>query len=252
MLHKKIAIIGLGNMGKIIAQRLLKEEIVSSKNLLLGDRETNKSVANIADVILLTIKPKDLENLGKEIKKDLTQDKIIISTLAGVSIEKLKKVLHKNQKIIRAMPSINASVGRSLTFWIRSSEVSEKDTGMASIIFEALGEHVEVSNEGILNKITPIAGSGPAYFFYFTKLLEKAAMNAGLDKETAQRTARLTFLGSARLFRRSDESLDQLIDKVSSKGGVTEKVLKSLEDNNFEKTFLKSITKGVKALEKLQ
>lgn len=251
MIHKKIAIIGLGNMGKIIAQRLLKEEIVSSKNLLLGDRDTDQSVARIADILVLAVKPKDLEVLAKQIKKEINTEKLVISMLAGINIEKLKKLLGKNQKIIRTIPNINASVGRSLTFWVKSPEVLERDVEIASIIFEALGEHFEISDEAILNKITPISGSGPAYFFYLTKLLEKAAVNAGMDKETAQRTARLTFLGSARLFRKSDESLEQLIDKVSSKGGVTEKVLKSLEKENFEKIFLKSIQKGIKVLEKL-
>ncbi len=197
------------------------------------------------DIVILAIKPQAFEEFTKFIKIDL-KDKVVISIMAGVSIEKINKFL-KIKKIIRSMPNLCAQVSQALTGWISSKEVSKTEKEIAKKIFRSFGEEIELKKEDKINELTALSGSGPAYFFYLTELLEEKANFFGFTEEEARKIAEITFIGSAKVLEKSRNlpsapltSMD-LKNAVTSKGGTTEAALKFMEENKFGEIFQNAV-----------
>lgn len=258
-MRKNIAIIGAGVMGKAIAKGLLERKIVSTKNLFLTniaieglEEFSNQGVAiskdNLqavkkADIILLTIKPQVMDVVLEEIKKYVS-DKLIISIAAGISISHIQEFLGNDKKIIRVMPNLCAQVGESMSCWVAAQEVSKEEKLTAKEILTSIGKEIELSQESQIDIITPISGSGPAYVFLLAELLEKEAIALGIDEENARVLAKQTIIGSSAVLQNSSEHVEQLRQHVTSKGGVTEQVIKVFEEKNLRELFHEAIEKG--------
>ncbi len=174
--------------------------------------------------LLLAIKPQMFSVLTPAIAKELSEDALIISILAGTSLASLKDTF-KTQSLIRAMPNTPAAIGKGITAYTKGLNVSESQAEMTETLLAAGGKVHHVPNEHLINVVTAVSGSGPAYVFHMAEALEAAAIKIGLPEDLAPDFARQTIIGAAGLLESSDESSTQLRQNVTSPNGTTQAAL---------------------------
>lgn len=251
-LESKIAVIGVGNMGQAIVSGLLKQKLVLKKNLFLSNSsEDNKGVAENSDIIILAVKPQQINQVLLRIKDVVSIKQLIISIVAGVEIKTIKKLLNRNQRVVRVMPNLNAVIGKSVSVWARSKEVTKDQSKLVKTIISCLGQEILINNESELDKVTAISGSGPAYVFYLAELLDQAAVIIGLERKIATKLAIYTLIGSAYLLENTDKHPGILRSEVTSKGGTTEAAFKEFAKGGLDKVFLKGIKAAYKRAQEL-
>lgn len=245
-----IGIIGAGNMGSAIAlgikgKKLLISDVDRKKLHILQKKDKSISVArdNIdlvrrTEVIIVAVKPQDIKKVLEEIKPHL-KDKLIISIAAGVTTLFIEKTLAR-ARVIRVMPNMPSIVGKGISALTRGRFAGSKDLKVARNIFLNLGEVLEV-REALMDVVTAVSGSGPAYYFLFTYLLQKAGEANGLRRDLAARLARATFIGAAEVVKHSDLSMDDFIKKVASKGGTTEAALEIFSKKDLQGIIGKAV-----------
>lgn len=250
-MNKKLAIIGAGNMGGALYKRLI--HVLPKKHIALCDTDSQKcallnptvsfpsaqQAADFAECVILAIKPQAFHSLSSELNGSLT-DKLIISIMAGVSVSALQKNLGA-KKIIRSMPNLAVQESAGVIGWIASADVSKEEKAFARRIFSALGHEIEVHKENMIDAITALSGSGPAYFFYLTELLETKARAFGFTKNDARALAEQTLIGSAHLLAKNSKSAKEWKEFVTSKGGTTHAALSYLKEHGFDMLFYKAI-----------
>ncbi|MBL7070686.1 MAG: pyrroline-5-carboxylate reductase [Candidatus Omnitrophica bacterium] len=258
----KLGIIGCGNMGEAIAKGVVASGSIYSGNLYLYDHLTEKSSfvsgslsANVANsseelinscnAILFAVKPQDAKELLREVSHLLNSSKLVISIAAGISIEKIKKILDVDVRVARVMPNMGALENQSMSALSFDSEVIDQDKRLVTQIFKSIGDVIEIE-ERLMDAVTAVSGSGPAYFFYLTEMLEKCAVEMGIGEDRARHLAFKTALGSAILLRDSGYNAESLRKRVTSKGGTTEAAFKVFEDRRLDGI----IRDGIKAAEK--
>jgi len=258
----KITIIGVGIMGSAIIESLVRTKIFKPSEILAVDLDQKKlerlkrkfkiqtgnsviEVAKKVDLILLAIKPQNLEKVCQNLKTE----KLVISILAGIRSTKLKK-LTGSHKIVRVMPNTPAAIGCGISGWHASSKVSKNEKVLVRKILESFGKQIELKTEKILDAVTAISGSGPAYFFTFCEALESAARKIGLGKNSAT-FVRETFFGAAQLANISKISFSKLRENVTSKGGTTFAALQVFEKMKLKKIVKKATLAAKKRTEKL-
>jgi pyrroline-5-carboxylate reductase len=259
MIDSTVVIIGVGNMGSAIARALLDKEIVSKSQLILCDPTSEKvaafeneaqiihnvaSAVEKADIVLLAIKPQLFAQVLPEMKDAITSDKLILSIAAGVTVATIKQLLGEKMAIVRVMPNLAATVGESLSAWVVSPEVTTHQQTSIKILLQAIGEEFMVEKEDLLDAVTAISGSGPAYVFFLAELLQQNAQDLGIEKELAKKLARQTIIGSSSLLKQSDKSPEELRAAVTSKGGTTEAAFTILNSDEFKIMFANAIKKA--------
>jgi pyrroline-5-carboxylate reductase len=267
-MHKmKIGIIGCGNMGQALIRGIITKAYLSRKHIWVSDKDSHKlnvvdrqfninttnsnnSLAKKCDVVIFAVKPQDLDIVIKELVLSL-QGKLVISICAGVTIQSLEQRLGKTP-IIRGMPNMPAFISQGITAISLGKYTRAKHKKVALKIFSCIGETVEIK-EALMNAVTAISGSGPAYFFYLTQRLIETAQELGISQRIAQRLALKTALGSVMLLNRTKESARILRERVTSKGGTTEAafdVFKKRRLDHILACAFKSAAKRAKQLEK--
>lgn len=247
----RLGLMGAGHMGGSIVGGLLQKKLLGSSRVTIYEKLEDKkkefvkkwktsaasSIKGLvvpSDVLILAIKPQDLVAAGAELQPYLNQKKLIISILAGTPLSKLKKILGTKCRIVRAMPNLGASVGRSVTAFC--GNVSAGDFKTTQQIFEGCGVAFK-TEERHLDLVTALSGSGPAYFFYLMEAIEKKALKSGLPEVIAKILAVETAAGAGLLAASSKYSPAELRTMVTSRGGTTEAALRVLERNNTEDIF---------------
>jgi len=260
-MNKKIGIIGLGNMGGAFyggLQEILREEQLfgydrgGSKKQDLGiDNFTSstKELVGKVDVIILAVKPQSLGELAEELSGKC-QDKLVISMLAGVTVERLQNVLGA-KRVIRCMPNLAIKVGQGVIGWLAAVAVGTEDKELAKEIFSSFGYQLEVEEEEQLDSITALSGSGPAYYFYLSSILEKEAVKMGFTEEEARAIVENTFQGAAKLLEQGDMSSGELVKAVASKGGTTEAALESFAQDELDEVVARALENAKKRSEEL-
>lgn len=228
----KIAIIGYGNMGKAMYERL--KDTFELAVMQKGD--SSKCIEN-ADAVIIAVKPQSYEELAKQLQGCLASKKVI-SIMTGITLEYLLATTGSTN-VVRAMPNLPLKVGKALTGWIASSEGE-----WVLPILKAFGEEIRVHDEAQLECITATSGSGPAYFFYLCELLQKQAQEYGFGEDESRRIAEATFIGAAALLKSSDQSAEHWRTHVTSKGGTTNAAITYLQDNHFDAIFWQAIDKA--------
>jgi pyrroline-5-carboxylate reductase len=250
----QLAIIGYGNMGKAISDGLLLSGNFSKNDLIIGTEDsTNIHAVKSAKIVMLAVKPDIVPFVINIIKDHLTKDHLIISVAARVKINDIKKLLgnKKNIPIVRVMPNICAAFGQSMSCWVKSREVTNKNIKDVKLILNSIGKEIEIKDEKLFGLITMLAGSGPAFYFYIAELFEKFAEQNGLKTEDAEIIIKQTFIGSSMLLAKSNKSAATLRKNVTSKKGTTEAALKVLTKHKFDKIFLKGLKAGFKRASQL-
>ncbi len=185
--------------------------------------EPSKKLKSIK-YLLLAIKPQMFAKLAPEIAEYLSAKALVISILAGTSLASLQDIFAE-QSIIRAMPNTPAAIGKGITAYTNGANVSEAQTKMTEQLLAAGGKVHHVANEHLIDVVTAVSGSGPAYIFHMVEALEAAAIHIGLPAELAPDFARQTVIGAAGLLEISDLTAAQLRQNVTSPNGTTQTAL---------------------------
>jgi len=179
-------------------------------------------------VILLAVKPDLTSKLLPEVEPMIGERTVVLSIAAGKTLAGLSHHLPRGTAIVRAMPNTAASVGRSITVACANADVSRSQAAECNMLLEAVGEVVWIEDESLIDAVTAVSGSGPAYVFLLAECLAEAGRAAGLDSELARRLARATVEGAGELLHRSDLSPAELREKVTSPKGTTAAALEVL------------------------
>lgn len=256
----KIGFFGAGKMGEAILSGLIKKgfnkddifvsEIVEERLKYIKEKYgvfgSNKSVdaLNFGDILISAVKPQNLKDLSEELKDYDFKDKILLSIMAGIKIEKLLESF-KVKKVVRTMPNINAQIGESITLWTDIG-LNESEKEFVRKILSSFGEEVYVSKEDHIDIGTSISGSGPAYVFYFLDALIDAGVYLGLSRDIAEKLSIQTILGSILLKKQTQEEAHKLIHMVTSPGGTTIEALYKFDENRLKYTVMSGVIEAYK------
>jgi pyrroline-5-carboxylate reductase len=252
--NKKIGVVGVGNMGASILEGVLTRRIATPSSVWVYDKVMNKAesfarrlhvcrassvseLLNKTDMVLLAMKPQDFASFALEHRSSFRPGQGVISILAGMTTEKIARALGKNMTIVRAMPNLGAKVGQSMTVVCGKNK---RALSFAKKLFDGCGKVVTLP-EKMLDLVTAISGSGPAYFFNLMELLADFGVKQGLRPEVAEILAVQTGLGAALLAESSQESCAELRQRVTSKKGTTEAALRTLQRGKFKKVFQQAL-----------
>ena len=247
----EILLIGCGKMGSsllrgitntnnffskiVVVDPFYEENIENSRNLQkVNFYKSTDEIDSLSsfDVIIIATKPNIYKDIFIDLKNRLDEgnDSLIISILAGITINKIEEIISPSP-IIRSMPNIAASVGEGMTALYGNRNVKKKHVNISDLIFESVGKKIWLDNELQLNSFTAISGSGPAYYFYLTECIQTIAIEEGFSKEASKIISRQLIVGAGKLSEFSDIDISQLRKNVTSKKGTTESALGVLNDN---------------------
>jgi pyrroline-5-carboxylate reductase len=240
----KIAFVGGGNMASaLIGGLLARGGDPGSISVIEVSREARERLASnlgvhasaaadartaAAEILVLATKPQDLKDAAAPLA-GLTSGKLVISIAAGVRSDALTRWLGGHRKIVRCMPNTPALIGAGIAALYALSDVTVQEKSDAEAILSAVGEAVWVDDERLLDPVTAVSGSGPAYVFWFIEQLAAGGAKLGLPQDTALKLALQTVLGAAKLAAQSDKTPAELTRQVTSKGGTTEAALAVFE-----------------------
>lgn len=257
----RLGILGCGNMGNAILQAIIETKIINSDSITIFDiertitdrlqKEYSLNVSNseielfkASEYILLAIKPQImgdvLDKIGKNIDLEEVMKKVVITIAAGLPISFFEEKLGKKVPIIRVMPNILALVRASASAITSNALVSKSQMDFIISIFNNIGTTVPVKEE-LIDAVTGLSGSGPAYVAIFIESLTDGAVKMGLSRDIAQKLAVQTVYGTAKYIYEKNVSPSSLKDMVSSPGGTTIAGIHSLEKGNFRGTVMNAV-----------
>ena len=193
-----------------------------------------------AEVLVLAVKPQDMQSALASMAASV-RGKLVISIAAGITLEALSRWLEGHRKLVRCMPNTPALIGAGITGLYASPDVDAAERQKAADILGAVGEVVWVAEERLLDPVTAVSASGPAYVFWFIEQLAASAVKLGIPRDDALKLAKQTVLGAAQLAASSPESPETLRRNVTSKGGTTEAALKVFEEEKLAERLLRAI-----------
>jgi pyrroline-5-carboxylate reductase len=252
---KTIGFIGAGNMAEALINGLIASGKVSAARIVVSDssrerlvhiagkygvtvHNRNYEAAAASDIIVLAVKPRDMEAVVNDMAMEVTPEKLVITVAAGVTIDSIKRWLASGGMtgkavVVRAMPNTPSLIGEGAIGIAPSEEAGRWELDLAESLLGATGKVVVMADESLMDAVTGLSGSGPAYVFIFIKALVDAGVSLGMDPKDAKTLAIQTTLGAARLAEKSEKDLQALIDMVTSPGGTTIEGLKKLKEGRF-------------------
>jgi pyrroline-5-carboxylate reductase len=257
---KRIGFLGAGNMGEALLKGLLRTGLVPPSSIFATDalRERLKQIEKLyriealsdnttlvkqSDVVILAVKPQVLPDVLEEIGPAVTAKKLLISIAAGVPTASLRARLPKGARLIRVMPNTPALVLEGATAVARASGLEPGDLETAEEIFAAVGK-VVVLEEKLMDAVTGLSGSGPAYVALVIEALADGGVKMGLDRLTAMSLATQTVLGAAKLLLETGIHPGQLKDMVSSPGGTTIAGVSALEEGGLRRALINAVERA--------
>jgi pyrroline-5-carboxylate reductase len=235
-LRKKIAFLGTGNMAEALVKGLLRAGTAAPEEILCSEPRAerrdeiqkrygvqvsgdNRALTEEADIIVLSVKPQVIDVLLEEIAPAVDHRKLVISIAAGVPISAIARKLGAGVRIVRTMPNTPALVGAGATALARGAHATDGDLEQAKALFQAVGLTVVVE-EHLLDAVTGLSGSGPAYVYLAIEALADGGVKVGLARQVAMALAAQTVMGAAKLVLESGEHPGKLKDQVTSPGGT--------------------------------
>lgn len=226
---RRIGVIGAGGwLGGAIVRALISAGVARPQDLALSYRSSkpdvwpeadwtqdNRALAELSEIVVVSVRPADFKSIGAT-----APDKLVISVMAGVSIEEISSRM-KSDRVIRSLPNAAAEVRASYTPWIASADCTDADRAFASSLFSACGEEDEVKVEAQLDYFAGLTGTGPAYPALFAETLMKDAIGQGIDPEVARRAVTTLMIGSAKLMERTDRNPAEIVQEFVDYKGMT-------------------------------
>ncbi|WP_075617895.1 pyrroline-5-carboxylate reductase [Paenisporosarcina indica] len=246
---KTIVFVGAGSMAQAMIHGWMKEDTVSPDDVYVMNKSDRaklsslketygvnlvceeKEIVKKADLVILAMKPKDVQAGMETIAPLLPSNAVVLSVLAGVPMETIEQGLGK-RPIARCMPNTSANVGMSASAVAWNNQIQNDEKKEILHLLQAIGIVKEVEEEQ-LHVVTALSGSGPAYIYYFVEAFESAAILGGLSSKVARELLVQTLAGSAEMLKQSIEPPANLREKVTSPGGTTEAGIQSLQQNGF-------------------
>ena len=244
----KIAFVGGGNMASALIGGLAGK-LTSGDNIhvvdpsaealrklqVFGVRTSSQIDAEIkqSDVVVLAVKPQQMREVMAQLLPHISTQ-LILSIAAGIRMTDLQRWLGGHDAIVRTMPNTPALIGMGITGMVAGLGVSPRQRECAEAIMRAVGETVWLEQEALIDPVTAVSGSGPAYVFYFIEAMQQAAQEMGLTPEQGRELAIATFTGAAQLAAQSPDPVSVLRERVTSKGGTTYAALASMESSGVK------------------
>ena len=255
---KKIGIIGTGNMGEALVSGLICSQSSRPENIICSDvredrlewvREKygvittvdNTEVVKSSEIVIYATKPQIIASVLKETVSCLDMSKLIISIAAGVPLAAMESCVNKELRLIRVMPNIAAFVKESATAIAAGNHALKEDIDMAMAIFDSIGKTIFLKENYLMDAITGLSGSGPAYIFLIVDALADAGVKVGLSRQDALLLSVQTVLGAATLLRDTNEHPGRLKDRVTSPGGTAIAGLHTLEEGGLRTTLINAV-----------
>ena len=253
---KTIGFIGAGNMAEAMIRGLLRGgDFAIAQVAASGPREermlelrdtygiyatTDNKVPAASEIVVLSVKPQILARVLDEVGTTISPDALVISIAAGVPVAAIQARLAAGTRVVRAMPNTPALVDAAATAIARGEYARESDLEDAKRIFDAIGTTVTL-DESLMDAVTGLSGSGPAYVFLILEALSDAGVKVGLSRRTSQLLAAQTVFGSAKLLLETNEHPGKLKDMVTSPGGTAITGLHTLEDGGIRTTLMNAV-----------
>lgn len=246
----KIGFIGTGNMGSAIIRAYSASAEKDGAEILAYNRTRAKAealaetcnitvagsieeIARASDILFVCVEPRNFAEVMPEVASCFSNDKILVSIAAGITIETLESYLGPEAKVIRVMPNTPIMHGLGVTAMVRNSSVNDADFETVRKVFESGGITGEV-NEDLISAVIGVSGSSPAYTYMYIDALIHAGVESGLDPEMSRQFAAQAVMGAARMVMASDDPPSVLCDRVCTPGGTTIEAVNSLKKANFE------------------
>jgi pyrroline-5-carboxylate reductase len=255
--NRQVGLVGTGNMGEALIHGLLHGHLCRPDQILCSDvrperlkaiREKygvkgtshNTEVVKQSDIIILAVKPQIMKQVVDEIAKYLDLSKLIISIAAGVPLEAIESCAKKELKLIRVMPNICVSVREGVSAIAGGKHIHKEDLMIAKTIFDSVGKSLFIE-EYLLDAVTGLSGSGPAYIFLIIDALADAGVKVGLSRDDTLILASQTVLGAAKMLIETGEHPGKLKDLVTSPGGTAIAGLHTLEEGGLRTTLINAV-----------
>ncbi|HPX57006.1 MAG TPA: pyrroline-5-carboxylate reductase [Syntrophales bacterium] len=254
---KKMAMIGVGKMGGALLEGILSRKWIAPEAITVCDKMAgrleelkaaygtgiaadNRAALSGADIVILGVKPQNMREVLEEIRDALDEKQLVVSIAAGISTIFIEEVLEKKIRVVRAMPNMPALIGCGATALARGKYATDGDINVSRQVFDAVGISVVVT-EDLMDAVTGLSGSGPAYGFMMIEALSDAGVLMGLPRETARMLASQTMLGAAMLCLQGQQHPAALKDMVTSPGGTTIAGIQVLEEGKFRATLMAAV-----------
>lgn len=253
----KFSIIGAGAMGEAIIGGLLRQNLTSPENIHASEPRSerceelnhkygiktsahNLEVVDDADVVVLAVKPQRLEKILSELSGHIPSKAVVVTIIAGASIEKISKGL-AHDVVVRTMPNTPGQIGKGITVWYAPASVSNHQLEKARLMLQALGEDVQVDEEYYLDMATAVSGTGPMYVYLFMEAFMDAAVHLGFSRYVAEQLVIETIRGSVDYYESQSVHVADLRNKVTSPGGTSAAALYYLEKSGFRTAVSRAI-----------
>lgn len=248
----KIGFIGGGHMTTNFLAGLIGTQMAQPEDIYVFDRNEpkrsklasrygvnisrdNDELISNCKVVFLSVKPQGMQDMIHQHRQVLIEYKpLIVSLAAGIHLQSFADWLNDSIKLVRVMPNMPSSVGLGASGMLANDNVSEQDKEQVRKLVDSVGISAWVDSDADIDAITALSGSSPAYFMLFAQHLAGSAKASGIDAEDAKAFAVQTMLGTAKLIASSDESLDELITGIQTKGGTTEQAVLSFKRDNLD------------------
>ena len=254
-----LGLIGCGKMGRALIEGAVKSGIIAAENVFISSRTqsaldsmtaelgvtalaSNLEVAERADVVLLCTKPKDIPLVLLELSNEpeCLTNTLLLSAAAGVTLAQLESILPQDVRVVRCMPNTPALIGEGAAAYALGSAVRDGDAEMVCAVLETSGSVVEIP-ESLMNAVTGVSGSGPAYVYTFIEALVDGGVAEGLPREQAMELAVKTVIGAASMVAETGLHPALLRDMVTSPGGTTIEAVHTLEKHGFRAAVMDAV-----------
>lgn len=266
-LKSNIGFLGAGKMATALAKGLIRAELVTAKELIASDpydvarkqfvaelkakaTVSNVEVAESAQILFLATKPDQVGGALAEIRGSFTEKHLLISIAAGVTLAKLEGALPGGARVVRVMPNTPALVGAGASAYALGKNATPADGELARKLLSAVGTAAQVK-ESLLDAVTGLSGSGPAYVYQFIEALSDGGVAAGLPRDVATNLAAQTVLGAAKMVLETGQHPGALKDQVTSPGGTTIEGLHELEKGKLRATVINAVRAATEKSKKL-
>ena len=263
----RLSVIGAGAMGSALAAGVISAGIVRPDDVTMADVDSSKlerlsaelgaavtsdnlKAIQDADVVIIAVKPWFVENVLKEIGQKLNSNQMVISIAAGVKLESIEAHLADSVAVIRSMPNTPCLIGAGAVGFSRGKAATDRHVAIAKDIFDAVGISFEVA-EKLLDAVTGLSGSGPAYVYLMIEAMSDAGVRVGLPRDISLKLAAQTVMGSARMVIEAGEHPAKLRDQVTTPGGTTIAGLDALEKAGFRSALMEAVKAATKRSEEL-
>ena len=263
IIQQRLFFLGAGSMSEAMIKGIVAAQVVPAAQIVVSNRRNKARLAELrekygvhtsenrladiaqADIVLLAMKPFDIMKALQEVLSALTEAQLLISVVAGVATEAIEGQVERKVAVVRAMPNTSSFVQASATAISRGQWATVEHVEMAQRLFEALGT-VEVVDEGLLDAVTGLSGTGPAYFYYLVECLMRAGQAQGLPEETCRELLVQTMYGAAKMVHETGKGPEELRRQVTSPNGTTMAAMTMLEQGGFCELVQQAVERATK------